>query len=76
MSKRDLRKELMYEKITDTKGSKDSETISYYSLMCVLSEVLDRIEQLENKWNRLEKKHKKVSVEMGSILKEMESIKL
>ena len=47
MTKRDFKKELNHSIYYDMKNGNDKETICYPSLICILEELIDRIEQLE-----------------------------
>jgi len=47
MTERNFKKELMYSSYYDMEGGNDSETIDYDCLIALLTEMCDRIEQLE-----------------------------
>ena len=47
MTKRNFYKELYYHTYTDMEDGNDIETICYHSLICIITELCDRIEQLE-----------------------------
>jgi hypothetical protein len=46
---RDFTKELCYSKHIDMEDGNDTEIICYPSLICVITELCDRIEQLEKR---------------------------
>ena len=52
MSNRNFEKELCYNYYRDMEDGNDTETICYPSLFCVLKELVDRIEKLEQKLNK------------------------
>ncbi len=47
MTSRDLSKEINHSYYRDMENGNDTETICYPSLICILEELIDRIEQLE-----------------------------
>jgi len=47
MTKRNFEKELYYHTSMDMENGNDIETICYPSLICIITELCDRIEQLE-----------------------------
>ncbi len=47
MTKRNFEKELYYHSYMDMENGNDIETICYPSLICIITELCDRIEQLE-----------------------------
>ena len=47
MTKRNFEKELYYHTYMDMENGNDIETICYPSLICIITELCDRIEQLE-----------------------------
>ena len=47
MTKRNFEKELLYTNYIDMEDGNDTETICYPSLICIITELCDRIEQLE-----------------------------
>jgi hypothetical protein len=47
MTKRNFEKELLYSRYIDMEDGNDTETICYPSLICIITELCDRIEQLE-----------------------------
>ena len=54
MTKRNFEKELCYSYYRDMEDGNDTETICFSSLFCVLTELCDRIEQLERKLEQQE----------------------
>jgi hypothetical protein len=54
MSNRNFEKELNYWVYNDPVYSEDTEHISYPSLICILKELVDRIEKLEQRLDDLE----------------------
>ena len=54
MSKRNLEKELQYFIYNDPEYGEDLENISYPSLICILTELVDRIEKLEQRLDKQE----------------------
>lgn len=51
MTERNFEQELMYSCYADMEYGNDSETIYYPSLIAIITELCDRIEQLEAKLN-------------------------
>ena len=47
MTERNFKKELLYSTYYDMEGGNDSETIDYDCLIGIITELCDRIEQLE-----------------------------
>ena len=47
MTDRNFEKELFYHSYMDMENGNDIETICYPSLICIITELCDRIEQLE-----------------------------
>ena len=47
MTNRNFEKELSYSRYIDMEDGNDIETICYPSLICIITELCDRIEQLE-----------------------------
>jgi hypothetical protein len=47
MTERNFEKELSYHTYIDMEEGNDTETIDYPSLICIITELCDRIEQLE-----------------------------
>jgi len=47
MTKRNISKELNHSTFYDFENGNDTETICYPSLICILEELIDRVEQLE-----------------------------
>jgi hypothetical protein len=47
MTNRNFKKELSYHTYIDMEEGNDTETICYPSLICIITELCDRIEQLE-----------------------------
>jgi hypothetical protein len=47
MTERNFEKELYYHTYMDMENGNDTETICYPSLICILTELIDRVEQLE-----------------------------
>jgi hypothetical protein len=62
MTKRNFDKELYYHTYIDMENGNDIETISYSSLICIITELCDRIEELERK---LEKQEEYAVVSIG-----------
>ena len=56
MTDRNFKKELCYSNYIDMENGNDTETICYPSLICIITELCDRIEQLE-KDNELRKSY-------------------
>lgn len=54
MTKRDFYKEIHYSNYIDMEDGNDTETICYPSLICVIKELCDRIEKLEERLDELE----------------------
>jgi hypothetical protein len=51
MTDRNFTKELLYSYYADMENGNDIETICYPSLICIITELCDRIEALEAKLN-------------------------
>ena len=47
MTNRNFEKELAHSRYIDMEDGNDTETICYSSLICIITELCDRIEQLE-----------------------------
>jgi len=54
MTKRNFEKELYYHTYMDMENGNDIETICYPSLICIITELCDRIEELERKLEKQE----------------------
>ncbi len=54
MTERNFTKELLYSYYADMENGNDIETICYPSLICIITEFCDRIEQLERKLEQQE----------------------
>lgn len=54
MTKRNFYKELCFSNYVNSEDGNDTETICYPSLICVITELCDRIEQLEERLNELD----------------------
>lgn len=54
MTKRNFYKELSHSFYIDMEDGNDTETICYPSLICVITELCDRIEQLEARLDELD----------------------
>jgi hypothetical protein len=54
MTDRNFEKELCYDYYPDMEDGNDTETICYPSLFCVLKELVERIEKLEQRLDDLE----------------------
>ena len=54
MTKRNFEKELYYHTSMDMENGNDIETICYPSLICIITELCDRIEELESKLEKQE----------------------
>jgi hypothetical protein len=54
MSKRNISKEIFHSYYYDPETGLENEGICYPSLICILTELCDRIEQLEERLNELE----------------------
>ena len=48
MTNRNFEKELAHSRYIDMEDGNDTETICYSSLICIITELCDRIEQLES----------------------------
>jgi len=48
MTKRNISKEINHSTFYDFENGNDTETICYPSLICILEEIIDRIETIEN----------------------------
>jgi hypothetical protein len=58
MTERNFEKELLYSRYADTEDGNDTETIYYPSLISIITELCDRIEELENqvetlRWDKI-----------------------
>jgi beta-mannanase len=58
MTERNFVKELFYSRYADMEDGNDSETICYPSLISIITELCDRIEELENqvetlRWDKI-----------------------
>ena len=54
MTNRNFGKELSYSYYRDMENGNDTETICYPSLICILTELVDRIEKLEQQLDKQE----------------------
>jgi hypothetical protein len=54
MTERNFEKELYYHTYMDMENGNDIETICYPSLICIITELCDRIEKLERKFEQQE----------------------
>jgi len=54
MTERNFEKELYYHTYMDMEDGNDIETICYPSLICIITELCDRIEKLERKLEQQE----------------------
>jgi hypothetical protein len=54
MTERNFAKELCHHRYIDMEDGNDTETICYPSLICIITELCDRIEQLERKLEKQE----------------------
>ena len=54
MTKRNISKEICHSYYRDMEDGNDTETICYPSLICILTELIDRVEQLEERLDELE----------------------
>jgi hypothetical protein len=54
MTERNFEKELYYHTYMDMENGNDIETICYPSLICIITELCDRIEKLERKLEQQE----------------------
>ena len=54
MSSRNFEKELCYSRSMNMENGNDIETICHSSLICIITELCDRIEQLERKLEQQE----------------------
>ena len=54
MTERNFVKELCYSRCVDMEDGNDTETICYPSLICIITELCDRIEKLERKLEQQE----------------------
>jgi hypothetical protein len=52
MTERNFKKEISHSVYYDMENGNDTETIDYDSLICIITELCDRIEQLERVVNR------------------------
>ena len=55
MTERDFSKELYYSNSYDMEDGNDIDTISYHSLINIITELCDRIEQLEQRLDKNDK---------------------
>ena len=53
MTNRNFEKELLHSRYIDMEDGNDTETICYSSLICIITELCDRIEELEKVKNWL-----------------------
>ncbi len=53
MTNRNFEKELFHSRYIDMEDGNDTETICYSSLICIITELCDRIEKLEDKVDEL-----------------------
>ena len=54
MTERNISKELNHSYYRDMEDGNDTETICYPSLICILTELIDRVEQLERRLDKEE----------------------
>jgi hypothetical protein len=54
MTERNISKELNHSHYYDMENGTDTETICYPSLICILTELIDRVEQLERRLDKEE----------------------
>ncbi len=54
MTERNLKKELQYFTYTDMEGGNDTENISYPALILILQDLVERVEQLEQRLDKEE----------------------
>jgi hypothetical protein len=54
MTSRNFEKELNHSFYYDMENGNDTETICYPSLICILTELIDRVEQLERRLDKEE----------------------
>ena len=54
MTNRNISKEICYSYYRDMEDGNNTETICYPSLICILTELIDRIEQLERRLDKEE----------------------
>jgi hypothetical protein len=54
MTERNFEKELSYHTYIDMEDGNDTKTICYPSLICIITELCDRIEQLEQRLDKQE----------------------
>ena len=54
MTERNFKKELSHSVYYDMEDGNDTETICYPSLICIITELCDRIEQLEQRLDKQE----------------------
>ena len=54
MTERKIEKEISYDYYRDMEDGNPSETICYPSLICLLTEIIDRIETIEKRLDREE----------------------
>jgi hypothetical protein len=54
MTKRNIKKEINHSYYPDYENGTDIETICYPSLICILTELIDRVEQLERRLDKEE----------------------
>ena len=60
MTERNFEKELYYHTSMDMENGNDIETICYPSLICIITELCDRIEKLESRKARVQKTAKEI----------------
>ena len=54
MTERNLKQELQYFTYTDMEGGNDTENISYPALILILQDLVERVEQLEQRLDKEE----------------------
>ena len=54
MTNRNIKQELLYSHYIDMENGNDTETIDYDSLISILTELVDRIEKLEQRLDKQE----------------------
>jgi hypothetical protein len=60
MTERNFTKELLYSYYADMENGADVESIDYRSLICIITELCDRIEELESWKARVQKTAKEI----------------
>jgi hypothetical protein len=60
MTERNFEKELFHHTYMDMENGNDIETICYPSLICIITELCDRIEKLESRKARVQKTAKEI----------------